>query len=367
MILNSQIVEQPVDIADRDFFVKELVVARREVPIAMVRKRLARVADPSRVSELDPEQAALPTRATVLLIHGFGQNRYAFHLPSRSMVNHLARAGFDVFNIDLRGRGRSEHLGATRPNAVLDFIRHDVPTALDEIAAISGPQPVFLVGHSLGGVIAYAVAADHPDRVAGVVSLGAPYHFASGSRWIGGFGAAFLALDRRFPLPNVPVPTRGFGSLVRATRRFVESPLYPFPIRGFRRGALEPHILNEHMALAMDFGCVVTLRAMFTWASELAAQGAASAERLFGYARRFEALDMPLLVIGGTDDDLAPPASVKPAFLHSKSSDKRYRELPFGHIDMLVGRDAPLLIWPLIEAWIGQRAYRRPLGEDRAA
>jgi pimeloyl-ACP methyl ester carboxylesterase len=367
MILNSQIVEQHVDFEDRDYFVKELVVARGDVPIAMVRKRLARVSDARALTDLEPEQAALPTRATVLLIHGFGQNRYAFHLPSRSMVNHLARAGFDVFNIDLRGRGRSEHLGARRPSAVLDYIRHDVPTALDEIATISGNQPVFLVGHSLGGVIAYAVAADHPARVAGVVSLGAPYHFASGSRWLGGFGAAFLALDRRFPVPNLPVPTRSFGSLVRATRRFVESPLYPFPIRGFRRGALEPQILNEHMALAMDFGCVVTLRAMFTWAHELAAQGAANAERLFGYARRFEALDMPLLVIGGTDDDLAPTASVKPAFLLSKSKDKHYRELPVGHIDMLVGREAPLLIWPLIEAWIGQRARSRQLGENCAA
>jgi pimeloyl-ACP methyl ester carboxylesterase len=367
MILNSQIVEQLVDFEDRDYFVKELVVARGEVPIAMVRKRLARIEDSAQLAELEPEAAAAPTRAAVLLIHGFGQNRYAFHLPSRSMVNHLARAGFDVFNIDLRGRGRSEHLGAARPNAVLDYIRHDVPTALDEIASITGDQPVFLVGHSLGGVIAYAVAADHPARVAGVVSLAAPYHFACGSRWLGGVGAAFLALDRRFPVPNLPVPTRSFGSIVRAARRFVESPLYPFPIRGFRRGALEPQILNEHMSLAMDFGCVVTLRAMFTWGSELAMEGAASAERLFGYAHRFEALDVPLLVVGGTDDDLAPTASVKPAYALSKSSDKRYRELPFGHIDILVGRDAPLLIWPLIEAWIGQRAGRRELRESHAA
>ncbi|HMJ13141.1 MAG TPA: alpha/beta fold hydrolase, partial [Polyangiaceae bacterium] len=180
MILNSQIVEQCVDFADRDHFVKELVVARGDVPIAMVRKRLARIPQGQRPEDLEPERVAAPTRATVLLIHGFGQNRYAFHLPSRSMVNHLARAGFDVFNVDLRGRGRSGHLGAARPSAILDFIRHDVPTALDEIANISGSQPVFLVGHSLGGVMAYAVAADHPTRVAGVVSLGAPYHFALG-------------------------------------------------------------------------------------------------------------------------------------------------------------------------------------------
>src|SRR5262245_44071876 len=137
MILNSQIVEQFVDLEDRDYFVKELVVARGAVPIAMVRKRLARVPRGASLASLDAESVAGPTRATVLLIHGFGQNRYAFHLPSRSMVNHLARAGFDVFNVDLRS-GRSGHLGAGQPGAVLEFIREDVPTALEEIIKLTG-------------------------------------------------------------------------------------------------------------------------------------------------------------------------------------------------------------------------------------
>ncbi len=366
MILNSQLVEQVVDRGARATFVKELVLARGAAPIAMVRKRLARP-ESVREAHAEPEHWAEPTHATVLLIHGFGQNRYAFHLPSRSMANHLARAGFDVFNVDLRGRGRSGHLGAERPSAVLDFIREDVPTALDVIARLTGDRPVYLVGHSLGGVVAYAVAVDQRPRVAGIVSLGSPYHFARGSRWLGGLGAAFLAIDRRFPVPNIAVPTRSFGSLVRATRRFVESPLYPLPIRGFRRGSLEPHVLNEHMALAMDFGSVSTLRAMFTWAAELGASDPASVERLHGYARPFEALDIPLLVVAGSHDDLAPPASVKPVFTLSSSNDKEYRELPFGHIDILVGRDAPLFIWPLIETWIKRRVARANLRPGVAA
>ena len=82
---------------------------------------------------------------------------------------------------------------------------------------------------------------------------------------------------------------------------------------------------------------------------------------LFGYAERFEALDLPLLVIAGTLDDIAPPASVKPAYECSRSSDKTYREFPRGHLDIVVGRDAPLTIWPLIEAWIKVRVRRAAL------
>ena len=358
MILHGQIVEQRIDGDERGHFVKELVLARGPVPIAMVRKRLAK----SRRSRAidSATEAAAPTRATLLLIHGFGQNRYAFHLPARSMVNQLARAGFDVYNVDLRGRGRSGHFGAERPSTVLDFVHEDLPTALSEIQEISGARPVFLVGHSLGGAIAYCMAVDRPGQVAGVVSIGTPYHFTLGARWLAAFGSAFLAIDRRFGLPNAAVPTRALGSLMRVTRRFVESPLYPFPLRGFHRGSIEPEVLDQHLALAMDIGSISTMRAMFAWASEVRAANAsdASAQGLFGYGERFEALDVPLLIVAGKHDDMAPPASVKPGFERSQSSDKTYRELPFGHLDLLVGRDAPLLTWPLIESWLGKRAER---------
>jgi len=351
MILHSLVVEQAVDIDERAHFVKELVLARGVMPIAMVRKRA--VATDRRTSA-EPGDLAADTLAPVLMIHGYGQNRYAFHLPLRSMANHLARAGFDVFNVDLRGRGRSGHFGARRPRSVLDFIHEDVPAALDEIRALSGDRPVFLVGHSLGGVVSYCVAVDHPTRVAGVATLGSPYHFTAGSRWLVGLTSAFLALDQRMNLPNFVVPARAYGKFVRTARRVVESRLYPLPFRGFHRGAIEPEVLEQHMALAMDRGSIATMRAMFTWAHE-ARERKAGDDGLFGYAQRFEALDVPLLVISGIYDDLAAPASVKPAWAHSASRDRTYRELPFGHVDMLIGREAPQLTWPLLESWLTKR------------
>ena len=136
-ILRSTQVEQTIDGPARGLFVKELVVARndRDVPLAMVRKRRA-----------DSET----THAPVLLIHGYGQNRYAWHLPSRSFSNYLASEGFDVFNLELRGHGRSRYLGAKRPADVSDFVREDVPAAVAEVQRLSSNRPVFMIGHSLG-------------------------------------------------------------------------------------------------------------------------------------------------------------------------------------------------------------------------
>jgi pimeloyl-ACP methyl ester carboxylesterase len=371
MILHSQVVEQAIDAGRRGRFVKELVLARGAMPLAMVRKRrTAAAVAAAGEAPAGHTGVAAPTDASVLLIHGYGQNRHAFHLPARSLANHLAAAGFDVFNLDLRGHGRSAHLGARRPHGVEELIREDVPTALDEIQRLAGRRPVFLVGHSLGGVIGYCTAVERPDAVAGVVSLGSPYHFTVGARLLAGLGEAFLLLDRAFGLPNLAVPTRAYGSLVRAGRRLVDSRLWPVPLRGFRRGSLEPEVLEQHMALAMDRGSIGTMRAMFAWASEARARRG-EADGMFGYARRFEALATPLLVVAGRHDDLAPPASVLPAYQRSRSPDRTYRELPFGHIDLLIGREAPQLTWPLVEAWIGSRARRleqRAGGErDRAA
>ncbi|MGE0324805.1 MAG: alpha/beta fold hydrolase [Polyangiaceae bacterium] len=365
MILHGQVVEQAVDLGlPPRHFVKQLVMTQSKAPLAMVRKRLSQRPPPVGEEQLDVDAIAAPSRAAVLLVHGYSQNRYAWHLPSRSLVNYLACASYDVFNIDLRGHGRSDHLGAGLPERVDQFVQEDLPAALDSIHRLSGFERVFLIGHSLGGLCAYAVAAERPAQVAGVVSIGSPYRFTAGTKLLAGLSEAFLLLDRTLGMPNIPVPARLYGRFVRVSQRVVNSRLYPVPLRGFRRGSMEPEVLRQHMALAMDQGSIETMRTLFTWAAE---SRASRSTTLFGLEQAFEELDLPLLVIAGSHDDLAPPASVRPGFERSTSTDKTYRELPFGHIDLLVGRDAPRLTWPLLERWLDRRSEALSREETSAA
>ncbi|HEY4120726.1 MAG TPA: alpha/beta fold hydrolase [Byssovorax sp.] len=348
MILSEKRVEQTIDRDERTSFVKQLVVTRAhssgdEVPLAMIRKRAA--------------AGEGGTLAPVLLVHGYGQNRYAWHLPARSFANHLARAGFDVFNLDLRGHGRSRHLGARRPKHVSEFVREDVPAAVAEVQRLSGGRPVFYVGHSLGGLVGYAASTTLGDALAGVASLGSPYQFTRGSWALTALGKVLLGLDRRAGLGDGALPLKSVGEVVRVARMFVESPLFPSPIRGFAPGSMERVVLGQHFSLAMDAGSITVLRNMFLMAAESRRSGHRLGG-LSGYAEAFEALDKPLLVVAGAKDDLAPPASVEPAFARSRSTDKTYRVLPCGHIDLVVGRDAPLSVWPLVESWM--RARLRP-------
>jgi pimeloyl-ACP methyl ester carboxylesterase len=336
LILHQRAVRQAVDRDDHDDFLKDVIVTTGPVPLAMVRKRSATIET---------------TRAPVLLIHGFGQNRHAWHLPSRSFANHLAREGFDVFNLDLRGHGRSRHLSSARARNVSDYVSEDLPAAIAEVSRQSGNRRVFLIGHSLGGLISYAAAPSMNGAVAGIVTLGSPYHFARGSLELQAVAVLVRALRvARVRSVGAPVAMRVIASAMRKLRVVADGPL-PMPLRGWRPSAIEPHVLDEHLRLAFDHAGLDEMLAMFDWAN---------AKRFGGeredYVELFESFDVPLLVIAGDDDELAPPQSVRPAFVRSASLDKTYRSLPFGHVDMLVGREAPKHTWPLVVRWLTARS-----------
>ncbi len=345
-ILRSEIVEQTIDrrSGTSGRFVKEVVLARGDVPLSMVRKRSADGND---------------SRATVLLVHGFGQNRYTWHLPSRSFVNYLAKAGFDVFNLDLRGQGRSRLFGAQRPAKVHEYIEEDIPRALEEVRRTTGRDDVFMVGHSLGGLITYCAAPLATEMVRGMVSIGSPYLFTKGSGTLAFIGGFIALLDKLgIDIRNPPLPVRLIGQGLNAARFYMESPLYPINLRGWHAGAIEKDVLAEHLRLAFDLASLQVMVTMFRWKGQAFGGGPATDLDGLSYAERFERCTLPLLVIAGTSDDLAPPASVEPAFIRSRSPDKSYRELPLGHIDLVVGTQAPTMTWRIVERWLSQRAER---------
>lgn len=341
MILYSRNIEQVVDRHERATFVKDVVITKGAVPLGMVRKRLATNGG--------------GTRAPVLLVHGFGQNRYAWHLPSRSVANYLAREGYDVFNLDLRGHGRSRKLGATPASGVDDYVSQDLPAAVEEVIRLSGGRSPFLIGHSLGGLVSYAAAPSLVGGVAGIASLGSPYHFARGSLPLRALALFFEATKRSgLPVGSLNIGLGPVGGLLKRLRPVAESRLTPLPFRGWQAGALEPHILDEHFSLAFDRAVIAEMQNIFGWAVSKRFGGHES-----DYEARFEAMNLPLLVVAGENDDLAPPIGVRPAYERSRSSDKTYRAVPFGHIDILVGRDAPKVVWPMLSEWLFARSEGR--------
>lgn len=123
----------------------------------------------------------------------------------------LART-HEVLLYDLRGHGRSERA----PRG------YDVRTMTGDLEALVGAfarEPVALVGHSYGGLIALRFALDHPDRVARLALVEAPL---PPSRL--GELSEFVARTPEQMVEALPATTRAFferGS--RQARRLLRS------------------------------------------------------------------------------------------------------------------------------------------------
>jgi pimeloyl-ACP methyl ester carboxylesterase len=92
----------------------------------------------------------------LLLVHGWPENWYAWRL----VMPALAR-DFEVIAVDQRGIGLTD-----KPQD-----GYDANTLADDLVALMdalGHERFAAVGHDTGYIISYALAADHPDRVARV-------------------------------------------------------------------------------------------------------------------------------------------------------------------------------------------------------
>jgi lipase len=98
--------------------------------------------------------------AVVLLAHGITASHLAWRRVARELV--ARRPALCVLAPDLRGRGRSAAVG--RPHGIAAHIA-DLIAVLDDAAAAR----VVLAGHSMGAFVVARLAAERPDRAAGVV------------------------------------------------------------------------------------------------------------------------------------------------------------------------------------------------------
>jgi len=151
-------------------------------------------------------EGALADRV-ILFVHGAGTPaEVAFDVPYQdySWMGYLARAGFDVFAMDMTGYGRS-----TRPPAMNDpcnlareqqltFVPgllsgpcspayaqqmttiasdwNDIGAVVDHLLALRHVERVSLVAWSLGGPRAAGYAAQHPEKVRKLVLLAPGYN-----------------------------------------------------------------------------------------------------------------------------------------------------------------------------------------------
>lgn len=147
----------------------------------------------------------------VLLLHGLTGSPFEV----RHVAERLQRDGLRCLGPVMPGHG-----GEPRALAALGW-REWVEGAGRELARLAGARRVFLVGCSMGALVACALARAAPARVAGLALLAPALHLAGAARFAGTV-ARGLPFGRRLP----PVPKVG-GSDVRDPEARRDNPSMP--------------------------------------------------------------------------------------------------------------------------------------------
>jgi pimeloyl-ACP methyl ester carboxylesterase len=117
------------------------------------------------------QDGPLDARVTVVLVHGFCQNRDDLLFQRRALLDRFG-ARVRIVAFDLRSHGKSQRCDSK--SATIDQLGADLYCVLTELVP-SGP--VVFIGHSMGGMTVLALADAHPElfgaagRVAGVALI----------------------------------------------------------------------------------------------------------------------------------------------------------------------------------------------------
>ncbi len=116
--------------------------------------------------QLNVEIEGPPDGPSVVFLHGVTGSAATYRWLHPEDVG-----GRRIVRIDLRGHGASEHASGS----------YRIPAYTDDVAAVlralGGPPPV-LVGHSLGGVIAWTIAQRYPELIEAAFLEDPPLFFA---------------------------------------------------------------------------------------------------------------------------------------------------------------------------------------------
>jgi alpha-beta hydrolase superfamily lysophospholipase len=106
----------------------------------------------------------MPAKAIVVIVPGFNSHS-GYYLDTGAS---LASRGFATYAVDLRGRGRSDG-ERFYVNTFVDYVA-DVEAIVAKARSEHPARPLFLLGHSAGGVVACLYALDRQEELAGLIS-----------------------------------------------------------------------------------------------------------------------------------------------------------------------------------------------------
>jgi acylglycerol lipase len=251
---------------------------------------------------------SVPPRAVVVIVPGFNAHSgYYAWTAGQLVVDRLA-----VYALDLRGRGRSD--GERFYVDTFDDYVADL-TRLVALARSTEPEvPIFLLGHSAGGVVASLCALDHQAELSGLICESFAY--------------------------QVPAPDFALAVFKGLSHVAPHAHILHLKNEDFSRDPAAVAAMNADPLIAHETEPTRTLAAMVR-----------ADERL---KTAFPLITLPVFILHGTADKATRPSGSQFFYDTAGSTDKTLK-LYEGHVhDLLndLGKDA---VMADIRGWIGAR------------
>jgi alpha-beta hydrolase superfamily lysophospholipase len=221
-------------------------------------------------------QPAGKARAVVLIVPGFNSHSgyYAW------TAEQLTASGLAVYAVDLRGRGKSEG-ERFYVEQFKDYVSDVI--AMAQVAKSREPGvPVFMFGHSAGGVVACNYAIDHQAELAGLICESFAY--------------------------QVPAPDFALSVLKGLSHIAPHAHVLKLKNEDFSRDPKAVAAMNADPLIANESQPTLTVAAMVR-----------ADERL---KRDFPLIKLPVLILHGTADKATRPGGSQEFHDHASSSDK---------------------------------------------
>jgi len=250
-------------------------------------------------------QPAGKPHGVVVISHGLNAHSGLYEWAAQQFTSN----GLAVYALDHRGRGRSE--GERFFVEKFSDWTEDLATFIDIVKSREPGLPVFLLGHSAGGVIASGYTLAHQDEIAGLIVEDIAY---------------------QIPAPDIALAI----------------------LKGVSKVAPHAHVLKlKNEDFSRDPAVVAALNADPLIAgekqpSETVAELVRADELL---KKNFQKITLPLLILHGTADKVTKPHGSQEFYEKTGASDKTLK-LYEGHFHDLLADIGKQQVMADIQAWI---------------
>lgn len=251
-------------------------------------------------------------RGVVVLVHGFNSHSGYYTWVAEQFVAH----GLAVYALDLRGRGQSD--GERFFVQKFDDYVSDVDGMVQIAKSREPGLPVFLLGHSAGGVVSCIYALEHQAELAGLICES----FAH----------------------QVPAPDFALAVLKGLSHLAPHAHVLKLPNEAFSRDPAVVQAMNDDPLIAHEVQPTQTVAEMVR-----------ADERL---KQEFPLITLPLFILHGTLDKATKPSGSQFFYDTAGASDKTLK-LYEGHFHDLLNDVGKEDVLADIQSWIDARLPAR--------